>query len=206
MDPKLIAIAARSIERIFAVLLGGLAVYYGFRLFLVVPVETHSDGRIQLPGMSVVLAKAGPGLFFAAFGAIVIVTSLMQSVVVDRDGALKGGSVAYQGATEGPVLAAETRPIATQTKPTEQDLARVRLAVQTLNCMQRVSRAAPKPLSALDSELAVRDAKLALLESVWNVSAWGEFESFKQWAMGRTATTTSSAKEVFEASRADCPQ
>jgi len=27
----------------------------------------QSDGKIRLPGMSVVLAKAGPGLFFAAF-------------------------------------------------------------------------------------------------------------------------------------------
>jgi len=205
MDPKLIAISARSIERIVAVLLGGLAVYYGFRLFLVVPFETHSDGKIQLPGMSVVLSKAGPGLFFAAFGAIVIVTSLMQSVTVGRSGEPNGG-VAYQGATEGPVPPAEAGQTAAQTKPSEQELARVRLAVQTLNCLQRVSRASPKTLSALDSEVAVRDAKLALLHSVWDAGTWGEFDAFKQWAMGRTAATTSSAKEIFEASRADCPQ
>ena len=52
MDSNLVAIAAHSIERIIAVLLGGLAVYYGFRLFLVIPLETLSDGKIQLPGMS----------------------------------------------------------------------------------------------------------------------------------------------------------
>jgi hypothetical protein len=205
MDPKLIAISARSIERIVAVLLGGLALYYGFRLFLVVPFETHSDGQIQLPGMSVVLSKAGPGLFFAAFGAVVIVTSLMQSVTVGRSGEPNGGAT-YQGAAEGPVPVVEARQTAAQTKPTEQELARVRLAIQTLNCLQRVSRASPKSLSPLDSEVAVRDAKLALLHSVWDASAWGEFDAFKQWAMGRSSTTTSSAKEIFETSRADCPQ
>jgi len=198
MDPKLIAISARSLERIVAVLLGGLAIYYGFRLFLDVPFERYSDGKIQLPGMSVVLSKAGPGLFFAAFGAIVIVTSLMQSVTVGR-GEYAGTAPAYQGATEAPLQS-------TQAKPSEQELSRVRLAIQTLNCMYRVSSAAPKPLSAFDCEVAVRDAKLALLATVWDAGTWGEFDDFRGWATGSTSATTSPAKEIFEASRADCPR
>ena len=200
MDPNLVAISAHSIERIIAVLLGGLAVYYGFRLFLVVPVESRSDGKIQLPGLSVVLAKAGPGLFFAAFGAIVVVTSLMRPIKV-------GGDAVYQGITDAAPPIAEALRAGPQTRRpgTEQDMARLRLAVQTLNCMQRVSSAGAHPLAAHDSDLAVRDAKLALLEGVWATSTWGDFETFKQWATGRTASTASPAKDLFEAQRTDCP-
>lgn len=139
MDPNLIAIFARSLERIVAVLLGGLAVYYGYRLFLVVPVETHSDGKILLPGLSVTLVKAGPGLFFAAFGAIVVITSLMRPIKVTPE-------ESYQGVTDTVAPRAETRRTEPQTQRpgTEQDLARVRLTLQTLNCMQRLSMAGRK--------------------------------------------------------------
>ncbi len=199
MDPNLIAIFARSLERIVAVLLGGLAVYYGYRLFLVVPVETHSDGKILLPGLSVTLVKAGPGLFFAAFGAIVVITSLMRPIKVTPE-------ESYQGVTDTVAPRAETRRTEPQTQRpgTEQDLARVRLTLQTLNCMQRLSMAGPKALPA-DAEVAVRDAKLALLESVWMTGDWGDFESFKRWASGGAAGTSSPAKALFEAERADCP-
>lgn len=203
MDSNLIAISARCIERIIAVLLGGLAIYYGFRLFLVVPVQTLSDGKIQMPGLSVVLAKAGPGLFFAAFGAIVVVTSLMRPIQVGD-----GSSPIYAGATEAPlpITKASGTEQQTQHPGTEQDLAHVRLTVQTINCMQRLSTEGPKALSARDAELAVRDAKLALLACVWDVGAWGDFESFKQWTNGATASTTSPAKAIFEAERPDCPR
>ena len=195
MDPNLIAISAHSAERIIAVLLGGLAVYHGFRLFLVVPVETRSDGRIQLPGLSVVLAKAGPGLFFAAFGAIVVVTSLMRPITV-------GGDATYQGMTElaAPKGAELRKPV----RVAEPDLARVRIAVQTLNCMQRLSSTGSRSLPGHDTELATRDARLALLEGVW-ANEWGDFDAFKGWAAGGTGGTKSAAKSVFEEERADCP-
>ena len=140
MDANLIAIASHSIERIIAVLLGGLAVYYGFRLFLVVPVETSGNGKIQLPGISVVLVKAGPGLFFAAFGALVIVTSFLRPIKLPG---------VYEGAIEVPptVTRLQTAEPQAQHSVSQQELARVRLAVQTLNCMQRLSATGSKTLS-----------------------------------------------------------
>lgn len=200
MDPSLVAISAHSVERIIAVLLGGLGIYYGFRLFLVVPFETRGDGKIQLPGISVIMAKAGPGLFFAAFGAVVIITSLMRPIKVGTDGS-------YQGATGTVMPKPEEQRSAPQTilAISEQELARVRLATQTLNCMQRLSAMGSKTLPPHDSELAVRDAKLALIHSIWVTSTFGDFETFKQWAVGRRADTTSPAKAIFEAERSDCP-
>ena len=201
MDSSLVAISAHSLERIIAVLLGGLAVYYGFRLFLVVPFETHSDGSIQLPGASVVLSKAGPGIFFAAFGALVVATSLMRPITV-------GGDAVYQGVTESvsPSVQPQRPAAQTQTPGTQQALERTRIAAQTLNCMQRLSSQRSKGIAAQETESAVREAKLALLHGVWNTTEWGDFDSFKQWAVGRTVSTNSPAKSIFEAERSDCPR
>ncbi len=202
MDPYFIAIAARSAERIIGVLLGGLAIYYGFRLFLVVPVETRGDGKIQLPGVSVVLAKAGPGIFFAAFGAIVILTSLMNVTKFED------GLVTYQGmaATSPKGAGAERMSPEPGRSAAPQDVARVRIAIQTLNCIRRLSSSGPKAISAADADVAVRDARLALLAGIWDDGAWGDFDRFRSWAAGGAGKTSSPARAIFEAERTDCPR
>jgi hypothetical protein len=87
----------------------------------------------------------------------------------------------------------------------EQDVARARLAVQSINCMRRLAGANAKiPADELDQ--AAREAKLALLAGAWDAKAWGDFEAFKNWAAGRTGVTASPAKAMFESERADCPR
>jgi len=201
MDATLIAVAMHSLERIVAVLLGGLAVYYGFRLFLVLPTETQSDGKIKLPGMSVVLAKAGPGLFFVAFGALVILASLFRPIhVVGSEVEYSGiASRPSSGKTGGGPSAGPARQGA------EQEAARVQIALQTVNCMQRLANAQAKALGT-DFDQAAREAKLALLARVWDANAWGDLGAFERWSTGRTATTASAAKSIFEAERSDCPR
>lgn len=201
MEPYFIAIAARCAERIISVLLAGLAIYYGFRLFLVVPVETRVDGKIHLPGMSVVLAKAGPGLFFAAFGVIVIITSLVNGITFEDD------LMKYQG-----MVAQRPRNPPSQTDVTEksaatpQDVARVRLAIKTLNCLRQLSKVAVGTIASSDVDLAIQDSKLALLHGVWNAAEWGDWEKFRGWAAGTVQKTTSPAGALFEGERTDCPR
>jgi hypothetical protein len=200
MDPHLIAVWTRGIERIVAVLLGGMAIYYGFRLFMVVPVETQSDGKIKLPGMSVVLSKAGPGVFFAAFGTLVVLTSLFKPIHLSPD--------EYMGMFELAQPAAEPKHLKPKAVPrpsTEQEVARVRLAVQTINCMKRLATSGARSLPIEDVELAAREAKLALLKTVWDVGSWGDFEAFKRWAMGQSADTSSPARLLFEDEGSNCP-
>lgn len=200
MDPYFIAVAARSAERIIGVLLGGLAIYYGYRLFLVVPIETHSDGKIKLPGMSVVLAKAGPGLFFAAFGALVVITSLMHAMSFDD------GVIAYQGIATTSAIPESRRSAKPNpgSAPTAQDVSRVRLAIQTLNCLRRIHSVSPGAVPASDIDVALRDAKLALLTGVWNSGEWGALDTFVLWAAGGVDNTPSAAKALFDAEREIC--
>ncbi len=189
MDSTLIAVSMHGLERIVAVALGGLAVYYGFKLFLVLPTQTQSDGKITLPGMSVVLAKAGPGLFFVAFGALVILASLFRPVQV------KTGDIDYRGMTAA----------APPAKAAEQEMARVQLALQTVNCMARLAGASAKRLGG-DFDQAARESKLALLAGVWEGRKWGDFDAFQRWATSGTGSTASAARTLFEAERSDCPR
>src|SRR6516225_4934007 len=77
MDPTTL----RLTERILDVLIGGISIYLGYRLFLALPEKTDSNGKFVLPGnISVHLSRVGPGIFFALFGAIVVALSLHDSI------------------------------------------------------------------------------------------------------------------------------
>jgi hypothetical protein len=74
-------IMLRSLERITSVLIGGLSIYLGFRLFLEIPQRSESEGKFVLPGgISVYLTRVGPGVFFALFGAVIVATSFHQAI------------------------------------------------------------------------------------------------------------------------------
>jgi hypothetical protein len=195
MDSELVAVVARSLERLVAVLFGGLTVYYGYRLFLVVPVETHSDGSVKLPGMSVVLAKAGPGLFFTAFGVIVLVTSFINPIDTGN----------YRGATPTVDPATNSSAGMATRVMTPQDAARAQLAVSTLNCMTRLATTGPRRIPVQDAEIAARAAKLALLSQVWEAD-WGNLETFRTWVNRGGADPPPRIRTVFDAENPECPK
>src|SRR5205823_6596740 len=77
----LVVMLSRATERILLVLVGGLAVYLGYRLFQLIPRTSKSEGKLELPGgVSIFLTRIGPGIFFALFGVAVIGYSVAQPV------------------------------------------------------------------------------------------------------------------------------
>ncbi len=71
----------RVIERVLAVVVGGMSVYLGYRLFIKLPEQMDSSGKVVLPGgISVFVSRIGPGVFFSLFGAAVVVVSLQQGL------------------------------------------------------------------------------------------------------------------------------
>src|ERR1700741_3586621 len=84
MDPQSMVIAFRMLERILGVLVGGFLIYLGYRLFLSLPGKRGRDagsGDFSFAGGNKIkLSKVGPGVFFALFGAGLIVFSLVKSV------------------------------------------------------------------------------------------------------------------------------
>lgn len=62
----------RMVKRIAIVLIGGVAIYLGYRLFFHLPFVRDHEGQVELPGVKIALSRVGPGVFFAAFGSYML--------------------------------------------------------------------------------------------------------------------------------------
>jgi hypothetical protein len=197
----------RLLERLIGVGIGGLAIYFGYRLFVLLPTEQNNRGKITLPGISVVLAKVGPGVFFAAFGALIVYQSFAQSVAV-KSGSVELSGAVPQPAEPGPAKIAppvspkETR---TDTPVAPDQIAPVRQAVQMLNCLQRQALKPDSGLSADEVEEPIRLAKIALLESIWSTASWGTVEAFIEWTIMGIGRIDPVVREIFQGDLAGCP-
>jgi hypothetical protein len=76
--------ALRMLERIIVVGFGGLSIFLGYKLFFHLPNNTDHKGQIELPGIKLVLSRVGPGIFFCAFGSIILFQSIYKDVEVKR--------------------------------------------------------------------------------------------------------------------------
>lgn len=201
-DPATIGIIIRGFERVVAVLIGGAAIYFGYRLFTLLPLRSRSDGEITLPGASVVLSKVGPGVFFALFGSYILYSSIAYPVTIEG---LLGTQYSGQFEITPSVRQRIADPLpARAMDATPQERARARRAVQVLNCLQ--TQPAPSPLREEDVVLAVRSAKIALLETVWDTSTWGPLASFKPWAERQQGQVAPNVQGIYEATSVGCPE
>lgn len=97
MDPVIL----RAIERIIAVVIGGVCIWLGQRLFLQIPEQKAGEGKIQFPGgISVYVARVGPGVFFALFGATLVAVSFYRGIEVQSS--RLGAAAAVAGAAAVP--------------------------------------------------------------------------------------------------------
>lgn len=181
MDPQSLVIVLRMVERILGVLLGGLLIYFGYRLFLSLPGKRGSEGGTGdfsfAGGNKIKLSKVGPGVFFALFGAGLILFSLTRSV------SLTVSPPAANTTAEKPevVAAAAFKFVGAVSVPaTSEDRARLRTEVQrdiaALNRALNGASAAERP----ELERAVTAAKFALMEPLW-AEDWGDVADFREW-------------------------
>ena len=69
----------RGLERLLVIAAGALAIFLGYRLFLRMPERREGEGKFELPGgISIYVSRVGPGVFFALFGAAILVWSVAQ--------------------------------------------------------------------------------------------------------------------------------
>jgi hypothetical protein len=193
LEPQLIGIGARHLERLVIALSGALAIWLGYRLFLTMPLGEKGTGKLQLPGgISIFISRVGPGVFFALFGAGVLAYGLHQAVRIEVGAP---PAVTASGAPAGAI--AQTPPDVTAFRysgaqsagavPEDRAAERnnVVLLVGTLTRVAEAVKRQPSPgLSPeqrLDHELALADARVRLLASVWDPQAWGSFAEFQRW-------------------------
>jgi hypothetical protein len=181
MDPQSLVIVLRMVERILGVLLGGLLIYFGYRLFLSLPGKRGRDsgtGDFSFAGGNKIkLSKVGPGVFFALFGSGLILFSLTRSVSLTVS-----PPVTNTPAEKPQVVAAATLKFvgAVSIPATSEDRARLRKEAQrdiaALNRALNGASAAERP----ELERAVTAAKLALMEPLW-AEDWGDLADFRDW-------------------------
>lgn len=196
-DAKVIVMLVRMLERILAVGVGAIAIYLGYRLFVLLPTQTDSAGKIELPGYSVVLSKVGPGVFFALFGSIVLYLSFTNPISIDGNGLFLGGTPVEPVVRETP---SGPKRMAT---PQEHD--RVKRSLQMLTCMEQVVVTSRVRIHGDEVEEAVRDAKIALLATVWNTESWGDQEAFRHWVATREGVVPTPLQELYLSELPGCP-
>jgi hypothetical protein len=169
VDPTVL----RAIERILAVLIGGLAIYFGYRLFLAVP-DQRGDGRAELSlakDKRLLITRVGPGTFFALFGTAVVVSSYYFPVAITDAG--RG----YTGLGNPVASAAAPLVVPPAPPPEAATLAR---AIALLNATGDAQAAESTPAEQASLAARIREAKLALMAGGWQRD-WGDPVEFPLW-------------------------
>ncbi|WP_233006898.1 hypothetical protein [Rheinheimera faecalis] len=95
----------RSVERVISILIGGLSIAAGWHLFLRGIVQEQSAG-ISTQTIKVSMQKVGPGVFFALFGAWVVINiSTTQASLEGINTSFKSNDTATKSCTSSVKLA-----------------------------------------------------------------------------------------------------
>ena len=196
MDADLIAIVARHLERLLIVVGGGLSIVLGYQMFLAIPrtEKDEGEGKVELPGgISIYVTRVGPGVFFALFGAIILGLGLQQGLKLEvREQRPAVGSPASGGA---PAVATVTErkysSLSTAGGSGQQREAERTSALDTVTQLARLGATLDGPgrrgelsqQQRLDFGLALSDARMRLLATVWD-ERWGTYAEFARWVQG----------------------
>jgi hypothetical protein len=74
----------RMIERLVVVFGGIVAIYLGYRLFVIANLTSESGAKIKAKAVEVTVTKIGPGIFFAALGSYILWAAITQPVEHER--------------------------------------------------------------------------------------------------------------------------
>lgn len=180
----------RAVERILAVLIGGLCIYLGYRLFGAVPEQTNGEGRISFADhASVYVNRVGPGVFFALFGATVVGASLFSQVILERT-----ERAASERTETARVAPSEVRLRYATAQRFGDDAALESARLELLRDLRALSAFERRleegggggPLALTDRErlsllVALAHVRRASVAAVW-ADDWGDYPSFDRWA------------------------
>ena len=181
MDP----ITLRFIERLLAVMIGGLAIYLGYRLFVKIPEQRDSQGKVSLPwNVTVAVSRVGPGVFFAIFGAAVVAYALHEAVTFTREASIHSTDQ-HQGTqirTAREVFGG-MNPTAMHANSATLPAKRVqaRLTIEFINNLPGLLKGDLTAEQRRRADAEIASLKLRIMELLWGPD-WGTFDAFKTWA------------------------
>jgi hypothetical protein len=197
-NTMLISIAMFMFVRAMIVGVGGLSIALGYLLFKI-PLEKATTGRISLPGVSVVISRSGPGVFFAAFGALVIYNVLSHPVTFEPSASrLVGAAPLVRPEQSAPP------PDLPSVRPLDAPADEVKLHIKALNCLLETV-GTRGDVDVPRYVLALRDAKTALMLGIWSSKEWGDPALFQLWTKtGNEPNIPEAVKQVFVGSLSSC--
>jgi len=182
---------------------GVLLCVLGYQLFARVPMADSGADISVANHFKLNFTKIGPGVFFALFGAAVLVQALANPLRLDRQAtAMQPMATAASAASSAPggtgsaggerlmITGATSTAVVTVSPPfDEATLARhLRFANNLPDLL--------KPGLSMDRRVAFensqRELKLALMRSGWH-SEWGDRATFEAWVLDRRAPAPSPA-------------
>lgn len=182
----------RAFERILAVLIGGIAIWCGYRLFLAVP-DQRADGRAELAlskDKRLLITRIGPGTFFALFGTVLVLASFYFGVAGTTN-AGNSYSGLGQGSDVGSPASEKAAPAPLPPAPLDPGALRQSLAFLT----DAEARLATDGTEEGDwYARRFRAVKLALMARAWQVE-WGDPVEFEHWL---NETPPRTARPAFE--------
>jgi hypothetical protein len=187
------AIGLRGLERILAVLIGGLAIYLGYRLFARIPDNRDAEGKFTFPGgFSIWIARVGPGVFFALFGAAVVGLSFHYAVTYEN------GQPRVQGPSVVRFWGAGTTASDADEDARTDARKLLRRDIAVLNTLPEQLASDLPAHDKANIERAIARIKLALMKPVWaEAEGWGTPENFERWQ--REGDPADPPKEIAEA-------
>lgn len=196
MDDSLVSLL-RMLERLLVVGFGGMSIYLGYKLFFHLPNQADQKGKFDLPGIKIILSKVAPGIFFLAFGAIILLhnldTGIKQTV-----------STPTLAKNNQEVIETFAGVINLSGNNNKQGILQRRNAaieqIGELNCMFKILVAKQVEIPA-SMHIAQHEAKVALLKPVWNESAW---DDIKVLEFGSDSITNKNLKGVFTDESVSC--
>jgi hypothetical protein len=170
-------IMLRATERLVAIIIGGMAIWFGYRLFLAVP-DQAADGRAELTlakNQRLLITRIGPGTFFALFGSAVVMASLLSAVSLQT-----GQGDSYSAAGQRQLLEAESASVKSLPPIPSINVADMMLSLAFLNELELELAGAGTEHQRRWREQRFRVARLAILGRGWQHS-WGDFAEFELW-------------------------
>jgi len=179
---------------------GVLLCVLGYRLFARVPTADSGADISMATHLKLNFTKIGPGVFFALFGAAVLVQALANPLRLERQaGAVQGAAPAASAASASQAAAAGERLMITGATATSVAVTMPPLDEAALTRHLRFANGLTdllKPGLAMDRRVAFensqRELKLSLMRAGWQPD-WGDRAAFETWVLHRRGEAPSRA-------------
>lgn len=178
MDTNELLIRKRAHERLLALGIAGICIILGFLLFLFAPdAPAEGTANLEWANKKFMMANVGPGVFFALFGAVITVYSIVtqaktQKTVTNNNGQQTETTTTFQFLQKTEKQSEASINVRANYQKDFRTYSRI---------LDKLNSGEPVPNNLrLEFETALNNTRQSLMASVWD-EQWGEYPDFDNW-------------------------